>query len=527
MRASRRAATGLLVGLSLLLAACGGGDDGGATTEGTSTTRAAASDTTAARSGAGAVTSIDDVKSATVQVLAQGSFRDPAEGTVGTAGSGSGFIIDPDGIIVTNNHVVTGAGAVQVRIGGDDEEVPAKVLGVSECSDLAVLQLVDPGPYPYLEWYTGEISPPMEVYAAGFPLGDPEYTVTRGVVSKAEADGDTNWASVRRVIEHDANIQPGNSGGPLVNEDGKVVAVNYAGGDPGTGTAQFFAISAALAEPLVEELRDGDAETIGVNGQAILTDDGLAGVWVGGVAAGSPAAKAGVLPGDVITSLNGLAIDDGTMKPYCDVLRTAREDAAIGIQVVRFDTSEVWEGELNGTAMVARFSFAQELGDEVRGGGGAEDVSYAYEQVTDDTGSITVSVPVQWADRDLSPQDIGTGSQVPAIQAAPNLAAFNDTNTAPGLVFVAIPSGGSQVDPNAVLDALSPQGCTDQGRSDYSDVVFSGRQQVFVCGDSVVVVVAAKPAENPDVLVVVAMQAATSADLEALDNVFYTFDIVR
>jgi serine protease Do len=517
---------GVFAVAGLLLAACGGGDDGEATTVTSTASSTAAATTVASAGGDGRVTSVQDVKSATVQVLAQGSFRDPAEGTVGTSGSGSGFIIDPRGIIVTNNHVVTGAGAIQVLIGGDDEEVPAKILGVSECNDLAVIQLTDPGPYPYLTWFDGDVNPPLEVYAAGFPLGDPEFTATRGVVSKAQADGDTSWASIRNVIEHDANIQPGNSGGPLVNEAGEVVAVNYAGGDPGTGTSQFFAIAADLAAPIVETLKKGDAETIGVNGEAIITEDGLAGVWVGGVAAGSPAAKAGVMPGDVITTLNGVAIDTGTMKPYCDVLRTAQEGDAIAIQVIRFDTQEVWEGELNGTPMVARFSFAEALGDEVEEGGSADGSStYSYESITDETGTITVSVPVEWADRVLSPQDIGIDAPVPAIQAAPDLAAFTNTNEAPGMVFLAVPSGANEVDPNAVLDNFAPDACEDLGRDDYADAVFAGRQQVWSCGASLVVVLSVKPAGNPDVLVVVAMQAQTEADLEALDNIILTFNL--
>ncbi|MEI2690512.1 MAG: serine protease [Anaerolineae bacterium] len=69
----------------------------------------------------------------------------------------------------------------------------------------------------------------LDVYAAGFPLGDPEFTLTRGIVSKARADGETDWASVDSVLEHDASINPGNSGGPLITGDGKVIGVNYAG----------------------------------------------------------------------------------------------------------------------------------------------------------------------------------------------------------------------------------------------------------------------------------------------------------
>jgi len=330
------------------------------------------------------IDSVEGIRPAVVQILAQGSFRDPAEGQQTGGWSGSGFIISPDGLVVTNNHVVTGAGVVQVVL-ENGEEIPAQVLGVSECNDLAVLQITDPGPYSYLEWSTEAVAPTLEVYAAGFPLGDPEYTITRGIVSKAEADGETNWASVRRVIEHDAATQPGNSGGPLVTSDGKVVAINYRGDDPGTGTIQYVSIAADLAQPVVEELKNGDAETIGVNGTAITSDDGTEfGVWVSAVEAGTPASNAGVLPGDIITTLNGVPMSEGTMESYCDVLRSSVPGDPIAIQVFRIDTDEVWAGELNGEPMTARQSFAAEFEGDVADDS-ASATAYQYESIVDDT----------------------------------------------------------------------------------------------------------------------------------------------
>ncbi len=530
MRASRTSrVAALIIGTAMAAAACGGDDtaapaDTSATTTVPATT-AAPTTTPTTEPPSGAIGSIDDAKQAVVQVVAQGSFRDPAYGTSGFAGTGSGFVIDPSGVVVTNNHVVTGAGAVKVYIGGSDEAVPARVLGVSECSDLAVLQLIDPGPYPYVEWASGDIQPPMDVFAAGFPLGDPEYTVTRGVVSKAEADGQTGWASVRHVVEHDANIQPGNSGGPLFDESGKVVAVNYAGGDPGTGTSQFYAISNTLAQPLVDQLQDGDVDSIGVNGSAFVSEDGsFAGVWVGGVAAGSPAAKAGVLPGDVITSLNGvqMATSPGTLEAYCDVLRSAAEGAALGIEVIRFDTEEVWAGELNGTPMAARFSFADDLGDEVD----QTTDSYTYEDVTDDTGSITVSVPMEWAERSTAPIDLGFGTPSPAIVAAPSLDGYNSGYDVPGMYFFYVPAGVGAA-PDDLLDQLADANCAEEAREDYDDSVFTGRRLIMSCPNgTLMVIVAGSPNFDPSQTVVVGVQAVTSADLEALDNIFYTFNII-
>ncbi len=159
-----------------------------------------------------AVATLDDVQQAVVQIVAVGTFRDPKEGLqANAAGAGSGFIIDPTGIAVTNNHVVTGAAFLKVFVAGEEEPRNARVLGVDECSDLAVIDIEGEG-FAYLEWYKASLKVGLEIYAAGFPLGDPEYTLTRGIVAKAKAKGQTSWASVDHVIQHDAETNPGNSG---------------------------------------------------------------------------------------------------------------------------------------------------------------------------------------------------------------------------------------------------------------------------------------------------------------------------
>ena len=219
-------------------------------------------------------------------------------------------MVDPAGIVVTNNHVVTGADSVKVWVGPDRSEHAATVLGASECSDLAVVK-IDGGPFPALDWYKGEIQPGLPIYAAGFPLGDPEFTLSRGIVSRAHGVIDESWASVENSIEHDANINPGSSGGPVVTDDAQVVAVNYAvNGD----TRQSFAISRDEALPILEDLESGqDVTSLGINGEAIGPNDyELAeGVWVASVKADSPAAKAGILPGDTVTEIGGTSTTDG------------------------------------------------------------------------------------------------------------------------------------------------------------------------------------------------------------------------
>ena len=529
---------------ALVLAACGGGDSDSSSSEVSSASNGteAPSDTDAPAdtsadtappdtdaSSGGDIDSIEDIRPAVVQILSQGSFRDPLEGQQAGGWTGSGFLISEDGIVVTNNHVVTGAGAVKVVMEGG-EEIPAQVLGVSECNDLAVLQVTDPGPYPFLEWHTEAVTPTLEVFTAGFPLGDPEYTVTKGIVSKAETDGNTQWASVRHVIEHDAAIQPGNSGGPLVTTEGQVAAVNYASSDPGTGTVQYLAIAADLAQPVVEELKNGDSETIGVNGKAVVSDDGsLVGVWVSAVEAGTPAADAGVLPGDIITTLNGVPMSPGTMEAYCDVLRTAVPGDPIAIQIIRFDTEEIWAGELNGTPMTARQSFAAEFSEDVSEDT-ATDAAYQYETIVDDTGTITVSVPTAWAQVDTTPTDLGfAGGPTPSIAAAPDLEGFYNTYESPGVLMFGLTSGASELGSTSdVLAAIAPDdpSCVSNGRAPYEDAAFVGEVESWLCDFSVYITLAANPAGVPDALIVIGVVAVTEADLEAFDTITFTFNFL-
>ncbi|HET9665264.1 MAG TPA: trypsin-like peptidase domain-containing protein, partial [Desertimonas sp.] len=528
-RKSQRALL-LAVPLALAATACGSGGD---TADPTTTTAVAAeptkpsttevpaptTETTPVTSDAApvGVTGFGDVQPAVVQIVAQGTFRDPEVGFADGSGLGSGFIISPDGLAVTNNHVVAGAATLEVYIGGDlDESYNATILGVSECNDLALIDINGPDDLPYLEWFDGDLAAGLDVYAAGYPLGNPEFTLTRGIVSKVEAPGDlTGTSSIDHTLEHDASIQPGNSGGPLVDAAGQVVAVNYAGGAMATTTEQFWAIAADLAEPVVEELKTGDFESLGINGWAVYDEAmGIAGIWVAGVAPGSPAAEAEILPGDIVTSMNGLPVGtDGTFKDYCDVIRTAGEGAPINVEVLRFDTSEVLKGEINGNQpLEMTFSFAAEVADEVGDESDPAAAAYTYDSVTDDLGQIYVDVPTAWSERDTAPGSWEDGSQVPYIAAAPDLDAFLNGFDVPGLIFAKLPMG----DVDAALGEYGFAGsCTDGGITDYSDAVFTGKYQVWQdCGGTAndVVTLAALPAGGSYMAVMVA-QIVTDADL--------------
>lgn len=532
-------------GLMLVAAACGGGDTPAAPVETVTTTAAApttteastpdttvepaatttaAPGTTTAAPGTTApegISSFSDVQPAIVQIVAKGSFRDPEVGMQSGAGSGSGFVISADGYAVTNNHVVTGAASLEVFLGGDSSEsYNAQIVGVSECNDLALIK-IQQDDLPFLSWTDGPPTVGEEIYAAGFPLGDPEYTLTRGIVSKADADGETPWSSIDRVIQHDAQTQPGNSGGPLVGNDGRVVGVHYASGDWGTGTSQFFAISSALAQDVVEELHDGDFESLGINGSAINDGEGISGVWVAAVAAGSPASAVGLLPGDVVTSLNGLPLGtDGTLKDYCDVIRTAGEGAAMAIEVLRWDSQEVLRGEINNPdkALSQAFSFAEEV--ETSGEAPVEEgTSHEYMSLVDDTGRMTVDVPVSWSDVDTAPSN-----GAPWISASTSLVDLEASWLTPGMFAVAVE--GSLDFQQAIGNYGIPEGaCADtSGVLDYDDGLYLGLYQVWYdCGDTTTgyAVVAATDPEGRWSWVL-AWQFITTADLEAFDQAIRT-----
>jgi serine protease Do len=473
-----------------------------------------------------AVDRLENVRQAVVQIEAQGTFVDPQVGTrFNVAGSGSGFIIDESGIAVTNNHVVTGAALLRVWVAGENQPRNARVLGVSECADLAVIEIDGDG-FSYLEWFDGNVDVGLDVYAAGFPLGDPEYTLTRGIVSKARADGRTNWASVANVIEHDATINPGNSGGPLVTADGQVVAVNYAGA---SSVGQFFAIAQPQALPVVEQMRRGDdVLSIGVNGTAVL-GDGLSGIWVSSVKSGSPADRAGVRGGDILTRLEGLILaTDGTMADYCDILRSRSPEDTLAIEVLRFSTEEVLEGQINGRALELSFSFAQQLGgstgDDGSTTGAATYTNYTF--VTDNSGLLSVEIPTDWSDIDGSPWTTNEGDVVGlSVTAAPNINSFDNGWDTPGVFFGASEEFNT-LTTGELLDFFDFSGeCEFFGREPYQDPVYVGFYDVWGgCGgtDSLMVAVSVEP-DDGSYRAVVLVVVVTDADLDALDRIFDSF----
>lgn len=294
------------------------------------------------------VNQLQDVKSAVIYIESLGRFLSPEFGTQASSqGSGSGFIIDPSGIAITSNQVVTGATQLKVRIGDETSPRNAEILNISDCSGLAIIDIEGDG-YDYLNWFQEPIEDGMDMFVAGYSLEDAEFSLTSGVISAVEVEGNTPWTSLDSVMDYSIISDPGNAGGPVVDSDGSVIAVHTAGNPI---TQQAVGISRDQAIFIIEELTNSnEMNSIGVNGYAVSSDDdSVSGIWVVSVQPSSPAEQVGLEPGDIITVMEDLNLaTDGTMAVYCDLLSSHEQGDPLSIRVKRWPTGETLEGQIYG-----------------------------------------------------------------------------------------------------------------------------------------------------------------------------------
>jgi serine protease Do len=221
-------------------------------------------------------------------------------------GAGSGFIIDPSGVIVTNNHVVDHADKIVVSL-LDGRQLPAHVLGTDELTDIAVIKIDAPAALTSVSWGDSrQVEVGDWILAAGNPFGLGG-SVSAGIVS---AEGrDLGSGPFDNFLQLDAPINPGNSGGPIFNMEGQVIGVSTAIVSPSGGSVGIgFAIPSEIVGDVVGKLLAHGSIERGWLGVSV-EDIESGGVIIAGVEHDGPALHAGVHPGDVVVALNNDHID--------------------------------------------------------------------------------------------------------------------------------------------------------------------------------------------------------------------------
>lgn len=256
-------------------------------------------------------------------------------------GLGSGFVIDPDGYILTNSHVVEDADEIEVRL-PDGRELPATLVGADPATDLAVLRVQAQG----LDAVELGDSDALEVgdwvLAIGNPFGLPQ-TVSTGIVS-AIGRGNMGIVDYENFIQTDAAVNPGNSGGPLVDLRGRVVGINTAIASRGGGNDGIaFAIPVDMAKGIIDQLRDTGKVVRGHLGVMIselspeLAESfafaGQQGILVQDVAPGSAAQQGGLQPGDIVTALEGTPVT--TVSAFRNAVARRRPGTTVQLEIWR------------------------------------------------------------------------------------------------------------------------------------------------------------------------------------------------
>ncbi|MDA8140262.1 MAG: Do family serine endopeptidase [Desulfobacteraceae bacterium] len=306
-------------------------------------------------------------------------------------GLGSGMIMDADGYVLTNNHVVAGANTIQVIL-ADGSQYPAKLVGTDPKTDLAVVKITTGEKLPHVTFGDSDkLSIGDWVVAIGDPRGL-DQTVTQGIISAKHRRGILDPSSYQDYLQTDAAINPGNSGGPLLNLEGQVIGVNSAiestsGGFQGIG----FAIPSNMAVHIARELiAHGKVERgwLGVSIEdmtPVVAKSAkisyIKGALIADVIKGSPADEAGLKKNDVVTRFEGKTVENASD------LQNAVADAAIGqkaaITVMRDGQTKdltVRIGNLQEEAKKLAASAQERLGVTVRPLSAEETRKYGLEQ---------------------------------------------------------------------------------------------------------------------------------------------------
>lgn len=359
-------------------------------------------------------------------------------------GSGSGFFLSADGLVLTNHHVIAGAaatGSVELVLDGGGRRLPASIVGRSSCSDLALLDVGGDG-FQFLEFASLPPAPDSPVRSVGYPDGSDTVSIERGSVSKDPASP-VFYTPTLPTFEHSAPAIPGSSGGPVVNDDGEVVGVVFAGRLAGGQTEELAIDGQAVAE-VATRLEGGDIDHVGLN----LFQSDFA-VLVDRVDPQSTADALGLMPGDAVYWFSGVDVraEGIDVASFCRLALDA--DRPDPIEVIRSE-GELLEGELPGTPLRPE---------------------PAPVTVTDPLGVVAAATPGRWAETEPITGD--AGADPIGFRVAPDLAAYRDDRLGrPGMeVTVSSRPVGT---PRELVEAIDHEQCRDAGIEPVVSGVFDG-----------------------------------------------------
>ncbi len=270
-------------------------------------------------------------------------FDMPNPGPTAEHSLGSGMIVDKDGYILTNNHVVDGATKIQVQLNGETTKYTARVIGTDQETDLAVLKIEANRDLPAVKLGNSDgVHVGDWVLAVGSPFGL-RATVTAGIISAK--DRESIGGQFQRFLQTDAAINPGNSGGPLVDMAGQVIGINTAiatesNGNQGVGFAMPSKVAISIYNDIVKSGKVTRG-SIGVSFQEEQSTNPIVlkqlgapyGIIIQSVEPDGPASKAGLKPGDVITSVNGKPVKTGS--DLVDPIANSKVGSTIQLGYVR------------------------------------------------------------------------------------------------------------------------------------------------------------------------------------------------
>src|SRR5256714_1102702 len=237
-------------------------------------------------------------------------FSAGSTGNSQASGQGTGMVLDTQGDVLTNAHVVTGATTLSVQVFGQPSIYQPKVLAVNTAADVAIIQIQNPGkltPIPFGSSAGAQIGDPVVAIGNALGLSPGGPTVTSGIISALGRSLRTNTERLTGLLQTDAALNPGNSGGPLADASGKVIGMNTAVSTDGQGVG--FAIPIDKITPLIDQLKKGNTapRPQGFLGVSLSTAPS-GGAQITAVTAGTPAAAAGLQANDVLTSIDSQAI---------------------------------------------------------------------------------------------------------------------------------------------------------------------------------------------------------------------------